>query len=161
LVGLTGVEESIINIYSSVTKMFLAGGKHYKVKGGTSYTIINDLTSVAKYLPRMSSIEDTAVMRHRRTDVGKEYKYRPFRVYSALNWLKEHNHLYSDIEIIWPINVNYWQETTSPVDIPFIELTDDEDCDIDGGNVADDEVSDEYSTNTGIFCLLCYYVFHC
>ena len=36
----------------------------------------------------------------------------------------------------------------SPVDIPFIELTDDEDCDIDGGNVADDEVSDEYSTNT-------------
>ena len=150
LVGLTCVEESMINIYSSVTKMFLAGGKHYKVKGGTSYTIINDLTSVAKYLPRMPSIEDTAVMRHRRTDVGKEYKYRPFRVYSALNWLKEHNHLYCDIEIIWPINVKYWQETTIPVDIPFIELTDDEDCDIDGGNVADDEVSDEYTTNTGI-----------
>ena len=72
LIGLTRVEESMINIYSSVTKMFLAGGKHYKVKGGTSYTIINDLTSVAKYLPRMPSIEDTAVMRHKRTDVGKE-----------------------------------------------------------------------------------------
>jgi hypothetical protein len=142
--------------------MFLAGGKHYKVKGGTSYTIINDLTSVAKYLPRMPSIEDTAVMRHRRTDVGKEYKYRPFRVYSALNWLKEHNHLYCDIEIIWPINVKYWQETTSPVDIPFIELTDDEECDIDGSNAAVDEVSDEYSTNTGIYlALLCYYVFYC
>ena len=150
LIGLTRVEESMINIYSSVTKMFLAGGKHYKVKGGTSYTIVNDLTSVAKHLPRMPSIEDTAVMRHKKTDVGKEYKYRPFRVYSALNWLKEHNHLYCDIEIIWPINVKYWQETTIPVDIPFIELTDDEACDIDGGNVADDEVSDEYTTNTGI-----------
>ena len=150
LIGLTRVEESMINIYSSVTKMFLAGGKHYKVKGGTSYTIVNDLTSVAKHLPRMPSIEDTAVMRHKKTDVGKEYKYRPFRVYSALNWLKEHNHLYCDIEIIWPINVKYWQETTIPVDIPFIELTDDEVCDIDGGNVADDEVSDEYTTNTGI-----------
>ena len=75
LVGLTCVEESMINIYSSVTKMFLAGRKHYKVKGGTSYTIINNLTSVAKYLPRMPSIEDTAVMRHKRADVGKEYKY--------------------------------------------------------------------------------------
>ena len=42
LIGLTRVEESMINIYSSVTKMFLAGGKHYKVKGGISYTIIND-----------------------------------------------------------------------------------------------------------------------
>ena len=58
--------------------------------------------------------------------------------------------MYCDIEIIWPINVKYWQETTIPVDIPFIKLTDDEDCDIDGSNVADDEVSDEYTTNTGI-----------
>lgn len=95
LVGLTGVEESMISIYSSVTKMFLAGGKHYKMKGGTSYTIVNDLSSVAKSLPRMPSIEDTAVTRHRKTVVGKENTYRPFRVFSALNWLKEHNHLYA------------------------------------------------------------------
>ena len=62
LVGLTCVEKSMINIYSSVTKMFLAGGKHYKVKGGTSYTIINDLTSVAKYLliPYSQSLQGTA-----------------------------------------------------------------------------------------------------
>ena len=32
----------------------------------------------------------------------------------------------------------------------FYWTTDDEVCDIDGGNVADDEVSDEYTTNTGI-----------
>ena len=151
LVALTCVEESMINIYSSVTKMFLAGGKHYKVKGGTSYTIINDLTSVAKFLPRMPSIEDTAIMRHRKTVIGKEYKYRPFKVYSALNWLKKYNHLYADIEIVWPNDVQYWQNTTSPVDIPFIELTDDEVCDIDGDYFEDGEFSDEFTTNTGIY----------
>ena len=157
-VGLIGVEESMISIYSSVTKMFLAGGKHYKMKGGTSYTIVNDLSSVAKSLPRMPSIEDTAVMRHRKTVVGKEYTYRPFRVFSALNWLKEHNHLYTDIELIWPISVMYWKITTIPVDIPFIELTDDETCDIDSNSVEDDEVSDEYTTNSGKSILLIYFV---
>jgi hypothetical protein len=154
LVGLTCVEESMINIYSAVTKMFLAGGKHYKMKGGTSYTIVNDLTSVAKFLPRMPSIEDTAIMRHKKTVVGKEYTYRPFRVYSALNWLKKHNHLYDEIEIKWPINVKYWQKTTLPIDIPFIELTDDEDCDINCGDEQEEEISDEYTTNTGMYIFL-------
>lgn len=151
LVGLTSVEESMINIYSSVTKMFLAGGKHYKVKGGTSYTIINDLSSVAKFLPRMPSIEDIAVMRHKKTVVGRDYTYRPFRVYSALNWLKEHNHLYADVELKWHDNVKYWQDTISPVDIPYIEITDEEVLDIDNDTNEDGIASDDYTTNPGTF----------
>jgi hypothetical protein len=39
LIGLTAVEDSMINIYSAITKVFLAGGKHYKLKGGTYYTM--------------------------------------------------------------------------------------------------------------------------
>jgi hypothetical protein len=84
LIGLTAVEDSKINIYSAITKVCLAGGKHYKLKGGTCYTIVNDLTSVAKQLPRMPTIDCTALMRHRNSTVGKDYTYRPYKIYSAL-----------------------------------------------------------------------------
>lgn len=150
LVGLTMVEESMINIYSSVTKLFLAGGKHFKIKGGTSYTIINDLSQVAKFLPRMPSIEDTAIMRHKNTVVGKDYKYRPFRVFSALNWLKKYNHLYVDIELIWPVDVKYWNDTSTFVDIPYIDITDEESVDIDNDGSSVDVELEELTTNPGM-----------
>lgn len=49
LIGLTVVEESMMNFFSSIAKMFLAGGKDYRMKSGMSYAIINYLTSVAKH----------------------------------------------------------------------------------------------------------------
>ena len=155
LIGLTSVEESMINIYSAITKMYPAGGKHYKLKGSTCYTIINDLTGVAKHLPRMPSIEDTAILRHKKATIGSDYTYRPFKVFTALNWLKKHNHLYADIDLVWPKDILFWQTTLSSVDIPFIEITDDDLNDICGDTEDVDEVmSDEFTTNTGMsfFC---------
>ena len=149
LTGLTSVEESMINIYSAITKMVPAGGKHYKMKGCTCYTIINDLASVAKRLPRMPSIEDTAILRHKKDLIGKDYTYRPFKVFSALNWLKKHNHLYEEVDLVWPMDILFWQSTVCPVDIPFIEITDDDLNDY-GNDSSDDELlSDEYTTNRG------------
>jgi hypothetical protein len=149
LTGLTSVEESMINIYSAITKMVPAGGKHYKMKGCTCYTIINDLASVAKRLPRMPSIEDTAILRHKKDLIGKDYTYRPFKVFTALNWLKKHNHLYEEIDLVWPMDVLFWQSTVCPVDIPFIEITDDDVNDY-GNDSSDDELlSDVYTTNRG------------
>jgi hypothetical protein len=83
LIGLTAVEDSMINIYSAIAKVFLAGGKHYKLKGGTCYTIINDLASVAKQLP-LPTIDGTAILRHKNSTVGKDYTYRPYTKYSQL-----------------------------------------------------------------------------
>jgi hypothetical protein len=149
LIGLTVVEDSMINIYSAITKVCLGGGKHYKLKGGTCYTIVNDLTSVAKQLPRMPTIDCTALMRHKNSTVGKDYTYRPYKIYSALTWLKKHNHLYAEIELVWPNYISNWQSQDA-VDIPFIELTDEELEDIDEGYSEVVTSSDEYCTNTGI-----------
>ena len=168
LTGLTTVEESMINIYSAITKMVPAGGKHYKMKGCTCYTIINDLASVAKRLPRMPSIEDTAILRHKKDLIGKDYTYRPFTVFTALNWLKKHNHLYEKIDLVWPNDILFWQSTVCPVDIPFIEITDDDVNDY-GNDSSDDELlSDVYTTNTGNFLcefviviILAYFHFYC
>jgi hypothetical protein len=148
--------------------MVPAGGKHYKMKGCTCYTIINDLASVAKRLPRMPSIEDTAILRHKKDLIGKDYTYRPFKVFTALNWLKKHNHLYEKIDLVWPNDILFWQSTVCPVDIPFIEITDDDVNDY-GNDSSDDELlSDVYTTNTGNFLcefviviILAYFHFYC
>ena len=52
----------MINIYSAITNVSMAGGKHRQLRGGTCYTIINDLTSVVQQLPRMST-PDCIVMK--------------------------------------------------------------------------------------------------
>jgi 2-keto-3-deoxy-6-phosphogluconate aldolase len=38
-----GIEESMISIYSAISQVCLAGGKHYKMNTGKCYTIVNDL----------------------------------------------------------------------------------------------------------------------
>ena len=159
LSGLTSVEDSMISIYSAVTKVCLAQGKHYRLKACTSYTIINDLTRVSQVLPRMPSIEDTAIMRHSRSSVGKDYTYRPFKVYTALCWLKKNNHLYSPIDLDWGSDVSFWTETLSEVDVPFIEITDDDVNDLFNGSDEDESTSDEFSTNPGLYIIFIFVFF--
>lgn len=50
LQGLTIVEASMINIYSAISNV------RQILQNGTCYTIINDLTCVAKQLPRSSKL---------------------------------------------------------------------------------------------------------
>jgi hypothetical protein len=87
--SIPALEDSIINIYSAISKVCLAGGKHYKMNSGTCYTIVNDLASVAKKLPRMPTIESVAIIRHKNTRISKDYTYRPYTVFTALTWLKK------------------------------------------------------------------------
>lgn len=131
LKNLTSVEESMINIYSAVISMILAGGKHYQVRGSTSYTIINDLANVASELPRMPTADCTSVLRHVSTRLSKDYTYRPNRVYRALNWLKRNNHLYEHVKLKWSAEILDWANNEECVDIPFIEVTDEEEYEID------------------------------
>jgi hypothetical protein len=91
LSNLTAVEDSMINIYSAISKVCLAGGKHYKMNTGTCYTVVNDLASVARKLPRMPTIDTIAILRHKNTKVSKDYTYRPYKIFTALTWLKKNN----------------------------------------------------------------------
>ena len=116
----------MINICSAVTSITLAGGKHYKVRGSTSYTIINDLASVASELPRIPTADCTSVLRHVSTRLSKDYTYRPNRVYRALNWLKRNNHLYEHVRLKWSAEIMDWANNEECVHIPFIEVTDEE-----------------------------------
>jgi hypothetical protein len=54
------------------------------MNSGTCYTIVNDLTSVAKKLSRMPTIESVIIIRHKNTAISKDYTYRPYTVFTAL-----------------------------------------------------------------------------
>jgi hypothetical protein len=147
LTDLTYVEQSMISIYSAISKITLVGGKHYQSKGATTYTIVNDLASVSKQLPRMPSIESTALLRHRNGDFKKDYKYRPNKVHRALIWLKLNNHLYKDIDIVYP--TLGWETNENEINIHHVDISDEELHDYETAADNDFEASPEVSTNPG------------
>jgi hypothetical protein len=150
LLNLTAVEDSMINIYSAISKVCLAGGKHYKMNSGTCYTIVK--ASVAKKLPRMPTIESVAIIRHKNTRISKDYTFRPYTVFTALTWLKKNNHLYENIELDWPNGVLDWQNHDTVVEPPYIELTDQEEAEINEQNDIDVQFDETPSTNPGKIC---------
>jgi primosomal replication protein N len=149
---LTLVEQSMISIYSAVSKVSLMGGKHYRVKGATTYTIVNNLAGIAKQLPRMPSVAEFAILRAATQEAAvdnnitgpadqtpsraarrvtpRKYTFRPRKVRDALIWLKHNNHLYESVEIIWPGDEGYWTDD-SEQEVPAIELSPEDVVDID------------------------------
>lgn len=105
------VELSMVSIYNPVTRLKLnCKGMAYKYYHGraNTYTIVNDVTTVASVLPQLPSIQTFAILRYTNEVCTKELKYRPGIVRRALEWLKRHNHLYKDITVKYPEDwVNY------------------------------------------------------
>ena len=140
LIALTDIEQSMIAIYSSITKVSLHGGKNYSLNGALCYTIINDLTNIARSLPRMPSVESIAILRQASGKRNKDYSYRPYFVKMALIWLKENNHLYENISYNWPVQHN-WDDINASGEVPYLPLTEDDisaidenDCETSNGN---------------------------
>ena len=131
----------MISIYSCITKLKVNpnGDKHHR-RFATTFTIINDLVAVNQILPRVLTVEDIALLRHRSDKDIKHYKFSPYKVCQALKWLKKNNPLYKDYVFIWEseaykhnplckdyIQIDWENETSHSCDPPFVELTD-EDC---------------------------------
>ena len=109
--------------------MKVLSGKHYK-KTGTTYTIVNDLVTVTSSLPRKLKFDEIAVLRHKTESKERDYQFEPFKVWNALIWLTENNHLYKHIQFSeWPEN---WKcDTGQLIDIDSIDLSDEEVNDLD------------------------------
>lgn len=119
---LNNIEISMVSMYSSISKISLQGGKNFNVNSAMSYTIVNDITSVAQRLLRMPSIESIAILRHGSGLNAKDYKYRPYFVKEALKWLVANNHLYSGIESDWRDEID-WDDEFECVEAPYLPLT--------------------------------------
>ena len=96
---LTYVELSMVAPVNSMTKLHLSGGKSYHQATQPTYTIMNNVNTIAKRLPRRLTSADTAILRTKKADVPKDYTFRPYYVVRALMWLKRHNKYFQDIEI--------------------------------------------------------------
>jgi len=157
LMGLTVIEVSMISMYSCLTKISLQGGKHYRTKGATSFTVINDVTKIYNQLPVMPTAESTGILRAKNSSCSKDYTYRPNKVFYALKWLKENNHLYKDLpDFNFPTlnvpldsdgNAVLWENCSTAIEPEVFELTEEDILEIDE-NYGSDELPDA-STNTG------------
>jgi hypothetical protein len=120
LQDLSTVEKSMIALFSPVTTLSLNSGKfdHSEPK---TFTLVNDLADVVKQLPNMETLNSYALLRHSSAKQMTDFEYRPNIVKAALFWLKDNNHLYKDIPIVFPLD---WQENnTQPRCAPHIEVT--------------------------------------
>ena len=138
----------MISIYSSVSKISLHGGKNYTVNGAMTYTIVNDITTIANKLPRMPTLDTIAIMRYDGGRKSRDYTFRPYHVKKALTWLVTNNHLYSNIELEYPSNEN-WDEIEAIRDAPFLPLTENDLRTIDEDDDDRHRCSDDVPTNTG------------
>ena len=95
---LTYVELSMVAPIKSMTKLHLSGGRSYHQATPEStniyivtVTIMNNVNTIAKRLPRRLTSADIAILRTKKGDITKDYTSRPFYVVRALLWLKRHN----------------------------------------------------------------------
>lgn len=117
------IESSMISIYSCVSEIKLLSGTHHK-KHGVTYSFVNDLVKTTNQLPRMVDKDIVAILRHEKELENTDYQYRPYYVWQALKWLKMNNHLYINIKIIWPEEID--KSSKVPINIPFFPMTDEE-----------------------------------
>lgn len=64
--------------------------------------------------------------------------------------MKKNSHLYENIELHWTNDVLDWQNKDAVVEHPYIELTDDEESEINQENDVDLELDERPSTNQGM-----------
>jgi hypothetical protein len=80
---LTYVELSMVAPVNSMTKLHLSGGKSYHQATQPTYTIMNNVNTIAKRLPRRLTSADTAILRTKKGDVPKDYTFRPYYIRSG------------------------------------------------------------------------------
>jgi Helitron helicase-like domain at N-terminus len=135
------VELSMISIYSCITKLKLNPDnlRHHR-RFSTTFTIVNDLVAVNRILPRVLTVEDIALLRHHSdTGMTKHYKFRPYKIFRALKWLKANNPLYKDYVFIWEdpihqnnalyddfIDIDLEANRNKEMNPPYIDLTDED-----------------------------------
>ena len=122
-------ELSMISIYNCITRLKVLRNKkgsfQHHLKHLTTFTIVNDFATVNHQLPNLLSKDDIALFRHRSDKGHKDYVFSPFKVHRALIWLKQNNHLYKDVELVWHAGYK-WDDENELIDLPFIEITDEE-----------------------------------
>ena len=120
------------------------------MSGATTYTIVNDVTTIASKLPRFPTLESTAIMRHANSRKLKDYVFRPFYVKSALMWLIANNHLYKDVNIEYTTDQD-WNDITASTVVPFLRLSDEDIIAIDESEEVPDTSNDQRVNLTGKF----------
>jgi hypothetical protein len=88
LLNLTDIEKTMISIYSPVTKYSLCTKEHFRINGATTYTIVNDLFTIAK-----GQIE----LENKLSEVEKENSIKQNKIILLEEENKRINELYNNL----------------------------------------------------------------
>ena len=126
LQDLSLIEISMISLYSNLTRISMQAGVHYHANP-TTYTVVNDLTTVLDTLPAQIDMQTFAILRHRTSKRVKQYQFRPSKVRDALLWLVENNKHYASLTTNFSTTINW--NCNEQIDIDNLNdiLLDDED----------------------------------
>ena len=152
LLNLTDIEKTMISIYSPVTKYSLCTKEHFRINGATTYTIVNDLFTIANQLPKKIDPSTIGILQTRSRKLNSNFTFRPLIVKNALTWLKQNNHLYNSVDLHW-YEENFDWDSASEVYIPVIELTDEDELQIDNELLSNTSItnSEQLTINNGSY----------
>jgi hypothetical protein len=107
LTRLNRTELSMICLIDVVTRVsMLTPGSHWG-SSATVFSIMNDVNVVLQSLPGNPTINQFAILRGAGDWSPKDFRYSPYFVMSALQWLEDNNHLF-DGKIEVPENSPLW-----------------------------------------------------
>ena len=80
LLNLTDIEKTMISIYSPVTKYSLCTKEHFRINGATTYTIVNDLFTIANQLPKKIDPSTIGILQTRSRKLNSNFTFHPLIV---------------------------------------------------------------------------------
>jgi hypothetical protein len=124
LQDLSQIETSLISLFSPATTLTLNSGKYDHTEPKT-FTLITSMSEIITKLPNMAALNSYALLRHKSaTIVTRDFEYRPNIVKRALIWLKENNHLYKEVDIVFPDD--WSNDDTQSCALATIDLTEED-----------------------------------
>jgi hypothetical protein len=121
-------ELSMISLINIVCRISMLSPDANVSTSGTVFSVLNNVNTILESLPQNPTLEQFCIIRSPGDNkTPKDYRYNPFNVLRALRWLDDNNHLYEN-KLQLPTDASIWQrgENDDPIDLPFIEATEED-----------------------------------
>ena len=102
--------------------------------------------------PKKIDPSTIGILQTRSRKLNSNFTFRPLIVKNALTWLKLNNHLYNSVDLHW-YEENFDWDSASEVDIPVIELTDEDEVQIDNEVLSNTSITnnEQLTINSGSY----------
>jgi hypothetical protein len=147
LLELTLVEQSMISFINVVTHLAMLDSRTHYQSSATVFSVLNSVADIAKHLPQNPDPGVFAtIIKPDGKRSPKALRYNPFRVHSALQWLRVNNDLYKDIP---PVGTSHPGHPDVDIELPHVRAGDEDYEGIVQSDLEDPAGDDGHPVNPG------------